>query len=376
MKSLQKKLLERIKQGNLRELNTTHEGLIDFCSNDYLGLARSPILQASIHQELENRSVTNGSTGSRLLTGNTLYVQDLENSIAAFHGYEAGLLFNCGYMANVGLLSTIASSTDTLFFDANVHASTRDGISLSHAQSFAFRHNDLLHLENRLQNRSSGGNRFICIESIYSTDGSIAPLIEISALANRYGALLIVDEAHAVGIRGLGGRGLVAELGLCHQIFAQVTTFGKAVGTYGAIVMGSNILKSALINFSTPYIYTTALPFHTLAAIKYSYKILPQLESERKHLKNLIRIFCQYQFTPTQTPIQSVRFKGNEAVKSASKKLFELGFDVRPLMSPTVRRGHEALRICIHVFNTEKQIRQLREVIELICANDPSRAGV
>lgn len=361
---LENKLLRRKKLGNLRRLQIS-QNLIDFSSNDYLGLARSPYLTASVRQELYNGpSILNGSTGSRLLTGNTTYAQDLENKIALFHGYEAGLLFSCGYMANVGLLSVIATSEDTIIFDAKVHASTHDGIRLSRAIAFPFRHNDMEHLERRLKNSSIAGDRFICIESIYSTDGSIAPLSEICFLAKRYEAYLIVDEAHAVGVFGTGGQGLVAEQKLSSQVFAQVTTFGKAVGTYGAIVMGNNTLKQALINFSTSYIYTTALPFHSLAAIKCSYDLFPQLESERNHLKKLIQIFRENYANASLSHIQAVQFKGNETVKLVAKKLIEGGFDVRPLMSPTVQRGHEVLRICLHAFNTEDQVTQLLECIE------------
>ena len=204
MMTLESRLRKRKKLGNLRQLQITAP-LIDFSSNDYLGLARSselamlrfPRMGMNLHHGLL------GSTGSRLLTGNCRYAQDLEEKIAKFHGYEAGVLFNCGYMANVGLLSAIGDEKNVIFFDAAVHASTRDGICLSRTQAFPFRHNDLDHLENRLKSCSVLGDRFICMESIYSTDGSMAPLTEICRLAKEYEAHLIVDEAHAVGACGL-----------------------------------------------------------------------------------------------------------------------------------------------------------------------------
>ncbi len=270
---LTNRLHKREKIGNIRQLQIS-PNVIDFSSNDYLGLARSKVLGNLIAEELSKyKSHLNGfgSTGSRLLTGNSRYAQDLEAKIAAFHGFEAGLLFICGYMANVGLLSTIASKDDCILFDTGVHASTHDGISLSRAAAFAFKHNDTVHLKNRLENCPSKGNRFICIESIYSTDGSQAPLKEICRLAKEYGAYLIVDEAHAVGVCGYQGRGLVAEQNLCSFVYAQVTTFGKAIGTQGAIILGGQTLKQSLINFATSYIYTTALPFYSLVAISCSY---------------------------------------------------------------------------------------------------------
>jgi 8-amino-7-oxononanoate synthase len=362
MFAFEKKLAGRRKAGNLRQMQTAQNG-VDFASSDYLGLARSLRLKEAIERELCLYSYQTGSTGSRLLTGNSRYAEELENQLAAFHGYEAGLLFNCGYMANAGIFSAIADGNDALFFDAGVHASTKDGIRLSSVKAFPFRHNDPVHLETRLKNCSASGKRFICIESVYSTDGSLAPLLILCDLAKKYDAHLIVDEAHAVGIFGPNGRGLAAEKNLTSKIFAQITTFGKAVGAFGAIVLGNSLLKEALINFAHSYIYTTALPFHTLAAIKCSYDLFPQLDTERSRLFGLIQ-HCGNRFLNADAPIQAFLIKGNEAVKKASQKLKEQGFDVRPLMSPAVRKGHELLRICLHSFNTDCEVNSLLEIME------------
>lgn len=364
---MENRLLKRSKLGNLRTLKIT-QPIIDFSSNDYLGLARSPQLATSIFQEWEmHLSHLNGlgSTGSRLLTGNSIYAQELEEKIAEFHGYEAGLLFSCGYMANVGLLIAITNQESVIFFDAAVHASTHDGIRLSRAKAFPFRHNDLGHLENRLKSCSSEGDCFICIESIYSTDGSMAQLPEISQLAREYKAHLIVDEAHAVGACGPKGRGLVAEHNLTAHVFAQVTTFGKALGTYGAIVLGNHVLKQALINFATSYIYTTALPFQTLAAIKCSYDLFHEMDQERDHLQKLIQTFRESNPSSSMSHIQSIPVEGNEAAKHAAQALVKQGFDIRPLLSPTVQRGHEVLRVCLHAFNTEDELAQLTSHLQL-----------
>lgn len=363
---LESKLLKRQRHGNLRQLKLPQD-LIDFSSNDYLGLARSAKLAEAVTEECHKYpNLLNGlgSTGSRLLTGNTAYAQDLENRIALFHGYESGLLFSCGYMANVGLLSTVAGSQDSIFFDAEVHASTHDGIRLSRAKAFPFKHNDCVHLENRLKNSSRSGEQFICIESIYSTNGSKAPLAEICQLAKMCGAHLIVDEAHAIGVCGPHGRGLVAEQNLTSQVFAQVNTFGKALGTHGGIVLGSHFLKQALINFATSYIYTTALPFHALAAIKCSYDLFPQLETARAQIQKLMQVFGSAQVHSSQAHIQPVSFAGNETVNHVAKELRAEGFDVRALMSPTVKQGREILRICLHAFNSEDELIELLKKIE------------
>lgn len=345
------KLLKRKNRGNLRQLQILPE-LIDFASNDYLGLARSRAFAIKVQQEWgENKQL--GSTGSRLLTGNSYYVQDLEDTIAQFHGYKAGLLFGCGYMANLGLLSTVAGEKDSIFFDSRVHASTLDGIRLGQAKALPFRHNDLEHLESRLK-KSTQGDRFICIESIYSTDGSMAPLKSICLLARHYNAKVIVDEAHATGVCGPQGRGLVALHNLTSEIFAHIITFGKALGSYGSIILGSQLLKEALINFATPYIYTTALPFQVLTAIKCSYALFPHMDSERKHLQKLVKL------TLSETHIHGIRVKGNSAAKKKADELALAGFDVRALLSPTVRRGEETLRICLHAFNTPNEIERLQ----------------
>lgn len=364
--NLKNKLLKREREGNLRELRAM-PSLIDFSSNDYLGLARSSTLKELVAQEMSQcKAPLNGlgSTGSRLLTGHSYYAQELENQIAKFHGFETGLLFNSGYTANLGLLSTIAGVDDCIFFDTGVHASTRDGMTLSRGRAYPFKHNDPVHLENRLKNCVLKGERFICIESIYSTDGSKAPLVEICQLAKEYDAYLIVDEAHAVGVCGHQGRGLVAEHNLSSYVFAQITTFSKALGVHGAIILGSRALKQMLINFAHAFIYTTAPPMYSLGAIRCSYSLFPEMDRERKQLQSLSQLYQQYHPNASKTHIQSFHVQGNEAVTRYAKKITERGFDVRPLMSPTVQKGKEVLRICLHAFNTEKELYSLIELLK------------
>lgn len=358
---LKEQLRKRGALGNLRKLTSPND-LLDFSSNDYLGLARSNLLAQSTLQEWQNHQtgLTGvGATGSRLLTGNSRYAQQLEEKIAAFHGYDTATLFTCGYMANIGLLSAVANQESCILFDTSVHASTKDGIRLSRAQSLPCRHNDIGHLEERLKKHPANRECFICIESIYSTDGSIAPLKEIYQLAAQYGAHLIVDEAHAVGVVGPDGRGLTAEYNLTEYVFAQITTFGKALGTHGAVVLGNFLLKETLINYANSYIYTTALPLHTLAAINNSYTIFPKMHEARHNIQKLVDIFCKESLSQSKTYIQPITIPGNSKVRGASNELAAAGFDVRPLMSPTVRRNHEALRVCLHAFNDLQEVMKL-----------------
>ncbi len=357
-------LEKRKKLGNLRSLCTVPT-MIDFASNDYLGLARSACLHAKVLEKLKHSQLNRplfGSTGSRLLTGNSSYTEDLEAKIAHFHGFEAGLLFNSGYMANVGLIASCIKSSDTLFFDGHIHASMQAGIRLSKATSFAFRHNDIKHLETRLKKNAGKAPCYVLIESVYATDGSIAPLIEIAALCSRYAARLIVDEAHAVGLFGKEGKGFVAEYNLQKQVFAQVTTFGKALGTLGAIVLTKSWLKEYLVNFASSFIYTTALPLCNQFAISTAYDFLPLLDIERAQLFSHIKSFQN--LCSSKTQIQPFYVKGNEAAHSLQRKLAEAGFDVRALVSPTVRRGYEILRISLHAFNTNEEVYTLQEILK------------
>lgn len=350
-------LSKRMREGNFRRPTNERAG-IDFASNDYLGLSRSKELQRRIFEELAGLENVWGSTGSRLLTGNWRYAEALEEEIARFHGYPAGVLFSCGYMANVGLLSAVAADQDIILFDAQIHASTKDGIRLSRAQAYPFKHNDLDHLERRLKSCPAVGTRWICIDSVYSTDGSFAPLKEIVVLAQQFGARLIVDEAHAVGVLGPHGRGLVAEESLTEQVFAQVVPFGKGPGVHGAIVLGSRMLQEMLWNFANAWIYTTALPKSSLAAIRMSYQMFPSMDAERRALEGLIK-----NFKKSLSPIQPVIIPGCERVKRKSQELWEHGFDVRPLVSPTVQRGKESLQICLHAFNTQEELHKLMEYL-------------
>jgi len=343
---LHKKLREREQLQAFRKLKLM-QGMVDFCSNDYLGIVKNNLLQVSAH-------FSHGSTGSRLLSGNYPLAGEAEQLIASFHQAEAALLFNSGYDANVGLLSCVPQKGDTILYDHLCHASIRDGIRLSFAQAFSFKHNDIEDLQKKLQ--SATGEVFIVTESVFSMDGDLAPLQEMAKL----GGHLIVDEAHATGVIGQRGEGLVQQLQLQDKCFARVHTFGKAVGCHGAVVLGSAALRDYLINFSRPFIYTTALPEVSVAAICESYKIFPQLMQERKHLQELIAAFP---LGNSPTPIQMVIIPGNEAVKQVATRLQKNGFDVRPILYPTVPKGSERLRIVLHAFNT---IEQIKKVIGLL----------
>lgn len=366
--SLQQKLAERAAQGNLRQLKAL-PGLIDFCSNDYLGLARSEKLRTLIRQEEDKyRHLPLGATGSRLLSGHSSLFDELEATIAAYHQAEAALLFNSGYAANIGILSALPQRGDTVFYDEASHASMKDGLRLSFARSYAFRHNNVEDLRRKL--RHASGQVYVVVESVYSMDGDTAPLQELAQLCNEHQAALIVDEAHAVGLYGEKGEGLTISLGLEQQVFAQVITYGKAMGFHGAAVVGPKILRDYLVNFSRAFIYTTALPTHSLVALKCIYSLLPEMTEERRQVKEKAKklygqlnkisgIIC----TPAESVILSVFIDEVQKLKPLALLLQAAGFDVRPVLSPTVPAGKERLRLIVHAYNTEEEINSLVQAI-------------
>ncbi len=359
---LNKKLDERKQVNALRSL-IVNDDTTDFCSNDYLSIVKNKLIEKSIQKDLSH-----GSTGSRLLSGNYKFIEETENFIAAFHEAAAGLIFNSGYDANTGLLSCVPQKGDVIIYDQLSHASIRDGIRLSFATSFSFLHNDLTDLEKKLTLAINlDRNIFVVTESVFSMDGDKAPLIEISNLCEKHNAGLIVDEAHATGVIGRRGEGLIQQLFLQQKCFARIHTFGKACGCHGAIVLGSAQLKKYLINFSRQFIYSTSLPPSATAAIAASYNIFPSLQNERDHLNNLITVFqkkkIKHTLLKSDTPIQVVIIPGNEEVKKVARSLQENKMDVRAILYPTVPKGRERLRIVFHAFNTEEQVEKLAELL-------------
>lgn len=364
---LSNSIQKRLEQNALRKL-VINDQLVDFCSNDYLGFASSKELLDSSEFEISilNTQYSNllGSTGSRLLAGNSGYVEELEKKIATFHNSSAGLIYNSGYDANLGLFSALGQKGDTIIYDELIHASVHDGIKLSSVSAYMFKHNDISHLEERL--KIAEGVVYVVVESIYSMDGDTAPLKEIVELCKKYSANLIVDEAHATGVTTNNGKGLVQQLSLEQDVFARVHTFGKALGCHGAIVLGSDLLRNFLINFSRSFIYTTALPVKSLIAVNQAYQLLQKSDDLIQQLHENINYFKDHlsenvkaQLIQSDSAVQCIVVSGNDKVKNLATLLQQCGYDVRPILSPTVPKGKERLRICIHSFNSNSQIEGL-----------------
>lgn len=353
---LQQKLIQREGLSLLRTLSRNELNRIDFCSNDYLGLAKENRIEPLIRLN-NNIQFLQGSGASRLLSGNFEEAEHAEQIAADFHYADAALIFNSGFAANLALLSAIPYKNDVIIYDALCHASILDGIKLSKAENKAFEHNDCNNLEQLLQVESKG-QKFIVIESLYSMDGDFAPLKEMALLAEKYDAALIVDEAHAAGVFGENGKGLCAQNEMSDKVFARVVTYGKAFGLHGAAVLGSHTLRNYLINFGRSFIYSTALPRMSYFLIQQAYSLMPQLNEEREKLLGLIAYFDEV-FSDTQSKgsqIKSISAPGNERVRKIALQLQKAGMDARPIVFPTVPKGKERIRICLHAFNTKEEI--------------------
>ncbi len=362
-----KKLAARKEEGVLRSLNH-HVGKVDFASNDYLGLASDQHLAAAIEAKYHAHfpQALNGSTGSRLLAGHHSFYDEVEAFLADYFKVEAVLIFNSGYVANLALLSSIPQKGDTIIMDEYIHTSLKDGARLSFASRYSFKHNDLIDLETKL--KKAEGNTFIVIETLYSMDGDFAPVEKILQLARQYDAYLIVDEAHTTGLYGQAGNGYLHETHTAKEVPFKVYTFGKAMGIHGACIAGSNELKSYLINFARPFIYTTAMSPHSFAAVASAFDWVSKNEGLKVPLFNNIAYWNNATqgldgFSHNQSPIQMYACSGHESVKKLAQQLQTGGYDVRPILAPTVKEGAERLRICLHAFNSFEEIEGLIQTI-------------
>lgn len=367
--TIEKYLIQRLEAreaaGNKRQLPFIHAG-IDFYSNDYLGLAKNNHFSDAEH--------SSGATGSRLLSGNSEAAVELEAYLARFHQSESALLFNSGYDANLGLISALANRHTTILYDELSHASIIDGARLSYCkQCFRFRHNDITDLASKLEKYSSDLHpAIVVVESVYSMEGDFAPLQAIVLQCKKYNAALVVDEAHATGVFGNKGEGLVQQLQLQKEVFARVHTFGKALGCHGAVVTGSGLLISYLTNFARSFIYTTALPPQANYHIRSGYLQLQNKPQVREKLHDNIDYFNRkkknihgFHWKNSVSPIQSLITGSNEQTKKLAQQCKEKDLLVSAILSPTVARGTERLRICLHSFNTKENIDQLFDTLQL-----------
>lgn len=405
-------LTRRRHSSTLRRLTLPAKESVDFSSNDFLSLSTSSELRRRYLAELSScPDFPLGSGGSRLLDGNTNYAEALESQIAAFHGASTALLANSGFDANSAIFSTLPQPGDLIVYDALIHASVHDGMRASRvptAHRFSFQHNDvdsfasiLRHLlTHSLPFASGRSSLFVALEAIYSMDGDVAPLSAIISTIDtlvpaplRRNIHLVVDEAHATGVLGPRGSGLVCSLNLESRISVRLHTFGKALGAHGAAILCSQPMKEYLINYARPLIYTTFMPFPTLALVRAAYSMLQDgvaAESASRLSALGVRLWTglkriQARYPPTVlyvgdddtacpvSPIFSLRTSQPRLLAAACQ---EAGYLVRPIMPPTVPTGSERVRVCLHAGNTESEVDGLLDVVGRWCEGIMATAPV
>ena len=347
-------------QAGLRELESRSQRRtlveitgVNLCSNDYLGLADNPALKQTVIEAMV-KATRIGGTGSRLLSGHAAVWSELEEEFAAFAGSEAALYFGSGYAANIGLLTSLANKNDVIFSDALNHASIIDGIRLSGARKIIYPHRDLNALESTLkENQSTPGRKLIVTETVFSMDGAVAPVDAIVTLAEKYGASVIVDEAHATAMHGPGGRGIAAQLLVDGRVLSAMHTCGKALASAGAFVCGTAVLREHLINHARIFIFSTAIPPYMAEQISASLRMAAEMDSERAELISRSQGFAKslqhdgWETLGTATQIVPAVIGANDTAVAAAEFLQRAGFAVRAIRPPTVPQGTARLRFSV-----------------------------
>ncbi|NOQ22461.1 MAG: 8-amino-7-oxononanoate synthase [Candidatus Aegiribacteria sp.] len=355
------------KDGLTRRLPVRKPDVLEFSSNDYLGLADHPLLKEASIRAIEMYG--SGVAASRLMSGNISLHEELENRLARLTGMEAALLFGCGFMANTGLLSSITSRDDLVFADRLNHASLVDGALLSRAGVFRYRHCDTDHLEYFLANRTCRGNRFIVTDSLFSMDGDIAPLRKLHQLSMCYDCNLIVDEAHAIGVFGNGG-GICRELGI--RPHTVIGTLSKALGSYGGFVAGNADLIKYLINNARTFIYSTGLPPAAPAA---ALKALDIIESKPCCGRKLLDMAADFRgmiessgfsTAPSESQIVPVRVGENRKAVAFSEYFERNGISAVAIRPPTVPAGTARIRFSVTLRHSRKDLSSAALILNSI----------
>ncbi|MDD3374474.1 MAG: 8-amino-7-oxononanoate synthase [Candidatus Omnitrophica bacterium] len=344
--------------------------VLNFCSNNYLGLADDVRLCDAAEQSLENQGF--GSGASRLVCGNFDVHRQLEKTIAQFKGSEDCLVFSTGYMANVGILSSVCTREDVVFSDRLNHASIVDGIVLSRAAFKRYPHRDMDILEKRLQEAKGYRKRLIVTDSVFSMDGDIAPLDKIVFLAKKHDALVMVDEAHSFGVLGKQGKGLAEHFGVEKEIDIQMGTLSKAAGSFGAYCCGAKEMIQFFMNKAHSFIYTTAMPPSVAAASIKAIEII-QSEPQRRslvlgHSQRLRKELKQMGFDTLDscTPIIPIIVKDESLALRFSQKLFDAGIFIQAIRPPTVPAKTARLRVTVTASHTKEDIDFVIETLQRI----------
>ncbi|MBW4933888.1 8-amino-7-oxononanoate synthase [Marinobacter sp. F4206] len=343
-------------------LTSDGKPLLSFCSNDYLGLANHPANLDALRDALPDTGL--GGAASHLICGHHDAHHELEQRLASFTGRSAALFFSTGYMANMGVISALAGRGDTIFSDRLNHASIIDGCILSRAKIRRYAHGDVAGLEALLAQTS--GHKLVVTDGVFSMDGDVAPLKELARVCRDHDALLVVDDAHGIGVLGPQGRGSIAAQGLSEaDVPVLIGTLGKAVGTSGAFVAGSSVLMEYLVQKARTYIYTTAMPPAIAAATTASIDLIEKDDERRQHLQALVDRFRNeasalgYELMPSTTPIQPIMVGDNWTALELSRALEERGLLVTAIRPPTVPEGEARLRVTFSAAHSQSDLDRL-----------------
>ena len=334
--------------------------LLLLCSNDYLGLAGHPALREAASAAMERYGF--GSGASRLVSGTSALHQELEQKISRFKGTEAALAFNSGYAANTGIIPAIAGEGDVILSDSLNHASIIDGCRLSKAEVKVYRHRDVAHVEDLLKKSLSAHRTLIVTDGVFSMDGDIAPLTELASLAEQYGSLLMVDDAHATGVLGDTGRGTTEHFGLADRVPVQMGTLGKALGSFGAFAAGGRTLIDHLVNRSRSFIFSTALPPMVCAASIAALDIVDREPERREQLRENRERFVQgllslgIPIADSETPIVPIMIGDSEKALLVGEKLLEYGIYAAAIRPPTIPEGSTRIRTTVTATHTAEDI--------------------
>jgi 8-amino-7-oxononanoate synthase len=366
----QRRSLKRLETGNARTVVFEGKELVNFSSNDYLGLSQDERVQKAAKEAIDRYHASSAS--SRLICGNMSLHEQLEEELADFKKRDAALVFSSGYMANIGLLSALAGERDLICSDELNHASIIDGCRLSKAKTLVFRHKDLNHLESLLKHPVTSGRKLIVSDSVFSMDGDLSDVAGLMELAGRYDALLVLDEAHATGILGGGGRGAIEhfeDLGKIKKrincVDVEMGTLSKALGSFGGFVACDRSMRDFLINKSRSFIFSTALPPASVGAARASLAIVRQESALRKKLWENTRILKEqlhdqeFETGSSQTPIVPVCFGSEARALEVSEGLMKRGFLVPAIRPPTVPKGTSRLRLTVSAVHSEAEIGAL-----------------
>ena len=342
--------------------------VLNFSSNNYLGLASHPALRKAAKEAIDRYGC--GAVASRLISGNMTLHEELEEQIAKLKGTAAALVFNSGFQANVGIFSALVGEGDVIFSDALNHASIIDGCRLARARTVVYPHCDLERLEGALRKSPATGRKLIVTETLFSMDGDEAPLAEMVELAERYGAVIMVDEAHATGVFGPNGAGIVAQLGLGERVLVQMGTLGKSLGGFGAYVAGSPALRELLINRCRSFIFTTSLPPPVLAAAMAAIDVLYSEPQRRLALWHNCRALRQglrtlgFSLGQSEGQILPLIIGDAEKCMAFSEGLLKKGVFAQGIRPPTVPEGTSRLRITLMATHTHEHLHRALRTFE------------